>query len=139
MVPSSMIIIVADDERLTCDGFSLGETVRLGHFEFIVNYFSGLSLSHRRSDASATFMVSTQSGAPTPRRATIEDSVEEFHTTSSGEGSFGHPSPRRHDTGASLTPITTMPRMENAPATQATTTVPPWMVAPRRETDLHFE
>jgi hypothetical protein len=39
----------------------------------------------------------------------IEDSTEEFLTTSSGEGSFGLPSPRKHDMRASLTPVTTTP------------------------------
>jgi hypothetical protein len=33
-----------------CSGFSLGETVYLGSFEFITDYFGGLSLSPRRSD-----------------------------------------------------------------------------------------
>jgi hypothetical protein len=44
----------------------------------------------------------------------MEDSAKEFHTTSSREGSFDLPSPRRHDMGASLAPVTTTPRMENA-------------------------
>jgi hypothetical protein len=44
MVPSSTITVAADGERLTCGGFSLGVTVHLGNFEFIANYFSGLSL-----------------------------------------------------------------------------------------------
>jgi hypothetical protein len=60
----------------------------------------------------------------------IEDSVEEFLTTSSGEGGFNLPSPRRHDMGALLAPITTTPWMENAPITQAMTTVPPWIAVP---------
>jgi hypothetical protein len=114
MVPSFVITVAADGEQLTCGGFSLSETVRLGNFEFIADYFDGLSLSPRRGDAGTAFMGSTQSGAPTPRWAMIEDSVEEFLMVSSREGSFGHPSPRRYDTGASLAPITTSPRMKNA-------------------------
>jgi hypothetical protein len=55
----------------------------------------------------------------------IEDSVEEFLTVSSGEGSFGLPSPRRRDTWASLDPATTTPWMENVPATQVMMMVPP--------------
>jgi hypothetical protein len=39
MVPSSSFIIVADGERLMCSGFSLGEPIRLGNFEFITDYF----------------------------------------------------------------------------------------------------
>jgi hypothetical protein len=47
MVPSSTIIVTADGERLTCGGFSFSETIRLGNFEFIADYFGGLSLSPR--------------------------------------------------------------------------------------------
>jgi hypothetical protein len=47
MVPSSAITVAADGKHLTCGGFSLGETVRLGKFEFITDYFSSLSLSLR--------------------------------------------------------------------------------------------
>jgi hypothetical protein len=65
MVPSSVISITG--ERLTCDGFSLGETVRLGNFEFIVDYFSGLSLSPRRGNTGTAFMGTTHSGASTSR------------------------------------------------------------------------
>jgi hypothetical protein len=57
----------------------------------------------------------------------IEDSTEEVLIVSSGDGGFDLPSPRRHSMGASLTPITTIPQMENAPAAQGTMTVPPWM------------
>jgi hypothetical protein len=48
MVPLSALAFSADGERLTCDDFSLSETVCLGSFEFIADYFSGLSLSPRR-------------------------------------------------------------------------------------------
>jgi hypothetical protein len=37
MVPSSAITVAADSEHLMCGGFSLGETVCLGSFEFIVD------------------------------------------------------------------------------------------------------
>jgi hypothetical protein len=67
MVPSSAIAIAADNERITCGGFTLGETVRLGNFEFIADYFGGLSLSPKRGDEEAAFMGSTHSGASTPR------------------------------------------------------------------------
>jgi hypothetical protein len=140
MVPSSVITVAANGERLMCGGFSLGETVRLGNFEFIADYFGGLSLSPRTDDVgTAAFMVSTHSGAPTLRRAMIEDSTEEFLMASSGAGSFGLPSPRMRGTGALLTPVTTTPRMENALITQATMTVPPQMAAPRPKTCLPFE
>jgi hypothetical protein len=49
MVPSSAITVSADGEHLTCGGFSLGETVHLGSFDFIADYFDGLNLSPRRA------------------------------------------------------------------------------------------
>jgi hypothetical protein len=69
----------------------------------------------------------------------IGDATEEFHTAPSGEGNFDLPSPRRRDMGASLAPVTTTLWKENAPAAQATMTVPPQMVVPRLETGLPFE
>jgi hypothetical protein len=139
MVPSSAITVVADNERLTCGGFSLSETVHLRNFEFIADYFGGLRLSPRRGDSDATFMSSTRSGTPSPQRAMIEDSSEKFLMASSREGGFVLPSPRRHGIGAPPAPITTTPWMENAPATLATTTVPPWTAAARLDTDLRVE
>jgi hypothetical protein len=109
MVPSSTITIIADGECLTCSGLSLGETVRLGNFEFIPDYFGGLRLSPRRGDEGAAFMGSTHSRASTPRWAMIEDSAKEFPLASSGKGSFGLPSPRRRVMGASLAPVTATP------------------------------
>jgi hypothetical protein len=66
MVPSSVITIAADSERLMSGGFSLGETIHLGSLKFITDYFGSLSLSPRRGDSGATFMGSTQSGTPSP-------------------------------------------------------------------------
>jgi hypothetical protein len=66
MVPSSLTAIAADGEHLTCGGFSLGESLRLGNFEFITDYFSGLSLSPRWGNEGVIFMGSTHSGASTP-------------------------------------------------------------------------
>jgi hypothetical protein len=117
MVPSSSIAIVADSERIMCSGFSLGEPVLLGNFEFIVDYFGGLSLSPRRGNEGTAFVGSTCCGASTPQWATMEDSTEEFLTASSGEGSFNHTSPRQRTTRASFSPATTTTRKENAPAT----------------------
>jgi hypothetical protein len=107
--PSSVITVTADSERLTCGGFSLGETVHLGCFEFIADYFCGLSLSPRRGDLDAAFMGSTRSGTPSPRHVMIEDSIEEFLTTSSSEGGFNLPSPKSHGTAAPSAPVTTTP------------------------------
>jgi hypothetical protein len=63
--PSSSILIAYDEEHLACGGFSLSETVRLGNFEFIINYFGSQSLSPRRGDVGATFVGSIHSGAST--------------------------------------------------------------------------
>jgi hypothetical protein len=84
-------------------------------------------------------MVSTRSGASARRWAMIEDSSKGFLMESSGEGSFDLPSPKKHSAGASLTRATTTPWMENAPATQAMMTVPPWTMAPWPESSLPFE
>jgi hypothetical protein len=91
MVPSSAVTVTTDGERLTCGGFSLGETVRLWSIEFVVGYFGGLSLSPRRGDSSTAFMGSTHSRTPSPWRAMIEDSIDEFLMTSSREGAFASP------------------------------------------------
>jgi hypothetical protein len=141
MVLSSAITIAADDEHLTCSGFSLGEIIHLGSFEFIIDYFGGLSLFPRRGNSSAAFMGSTRSGTPSSWWAMIVDSAKEFLMVSNGEGGSGLPSPRRGSTGAPPTPVTTTPWMENGLATQAMTTVPPWTVVPRprvRERALAF-
>jgi hypothetical protein len=66
MVPSSALTISADGDHLMCDGFSLGETVHLGSFKFIIDYFNGLSLSPRRGDSGSAFMGSTHNGTPFP-------------------------------------------------------------------------
>jgi hypothetical protein len=112
MVLSSPLAIATDSECLTCGDFSLGETVRLGSFEFITDCFDGLSLSPKRKDSSATFMGSTRSGSLSPW-AMIEDSTKEFYTASSGEGSSGLPFPQRHDTGAPPAPIVTTPWLKD--------------------------
>jgi hypothetical protein len=138
-VPSSAINVTADGECLTCVGFSFGETVRLGSFEFITDNFGGLSFSPRRGNSSVAFMGSTHSGTPSPRWAMIEDSTEEFLTVSSNEGVFNLLSPRRHCTGALPTPVATTPWTEITPATQATMTVPLQMAASWPDTSLPFE
>jgi hypothetical protein len=139
MVPSSVITIAADGEHLTCSGFSISEIICLGNFEFITNYFGGLSLSPRRGDSSTAFMGSTHSGTPSSRRAIREDSAEGFLMTSSGEGGFGLPSPKRRGTGAPPAPVTTTPWMENAPVTQAAMTIPPWTTVLWPDTSIPFE
>jgi hypothetical protein len=139
IVSLSSFTVSGDGERLMCGGFSLSETIHLGSFDFIADYFGGLSLPHRRNDSGTSFMGSTRSGPPSPRWVMIEDSIEEFHTASSGEGGFGLPSPRRHDMRALPAPLTTTPWLENAPATRAMMMVPPWALAAWLDIGLPFE
>jgi hypothetical protein len=124
-----------DDKRLTCGGFSLGEPVRLGNFEFITDYFSGLSLSPRGSDEGVVFVGSTHSGTSTPQWAMIVDSAEEYLTVSSGERVIDHLSPRQHSTGALLAPTSTTTWKE-APSMMR---FPLRMVVPRSETNYLSE
>jgi hypothetical protein len=62
MVYSSMLIITTDGERLTCGGFSLGETVHFGSLEFIADYFGSLRLSPKGSDSGTIFVGMTRGG-----------------------------------------------------------------------------
>jgi hypothetical protein len=69
---------------------SAGSLICTRHrFEFIANYFHVLSRSSRRSNSDSTFIGSTHSGTPSPWWAMIQDSTEEFLTTSGGEGGTG--------------------------------------------------
>jgi hypothetical protein len=95
MVHSSALAVSIDNAHLSCGGFSQGETICFVSLEFIADCFSGLSLSPRRNDSGAAFMV--------------QDSTKEFCTSSSKEGASGHPSSRRHDTGAPPAPVATTP------------------------------
>jgi hypothetical protein len=121
MVPSSPITIAVDGESLMCGGFFFGETIHLGNFELIADYFGDLSLSPRKGDEGTACMDSTRSGASTLQWAMVEDSADEFPMVSIREGSFSLPSPRWRSTGASLTPSRTTPRIDNAPAPQCHT------------------
>jgi hypothetical protein len=78
-------------------------------------------------------MGTTHSGSPS-LWAMIEDSTEEFYTASSGEGGSNFSFSSRHDTGAPPAPVVTIPWLDNIPATQVMTMVPPWMPAPRSDT-----
>jgi hypothetical protein len=85
MVPSSALALAANGEPLSCDGFSLGETICFGSLEFIAECFGGLSLSPRRDGLDAAAMGSTRNGPPSSLRALIGDSTEEFHMASDGD------------------------------------------------------
>jgi hypothetical protein len=69
----------------------------------------------------------------------IEDSTEEFHTASSGEGGSAHSSPRRHDMGALLAPVTTTPWLEDTPTTELVMMVPLRALVSRPDTCHSFE
>jgi hypothetical protein len=88
---SPYLTVTADSERPSSDVFSLGETIRFGSLEFIVDHFGGLSLSPIRD--TAVMMDSTHGGTLSPLWATTEDSVEEFHKVSDGEGRIDLPFP----------------------------------------------
>jgi hypothetical protein len=64
MVPSSMLIVIAGDERLSCGGFSLDETIRFRSLEFIADCFGGLSLSPMGDGSEAIIMGSARDGPP---------------------------------------------------------------------------
>jgi hypothetical protein len=130
MVPSSALAIAADGEHLSCDVFSLGETIHFGSLKFIADHLGGLSLSPMWDGLGATIMVSTHSETPSPLRSMIGYSVEECHMTSDEEGRIDLPSPRKHGTGASSAPTTTISWPETTPPTQAMTTILPWQSAP---------
>jgi hypothetical protein len=104
MVPSSVITVTANGERLTCGGFPLGKTIRLESFEFIIDNFSILILSPRRGDSGVTFMGSTRSGTPPPWRAMIEDFAKKFLMVSSMEGALVSPLPAGAARGLYLLP-----------------------------------
>jgi hypothetical protein len=108
MVHSSALVVSTYDKHLTCDGFSLGETIHFGHLDFITNGFGGLSLSPSGNDSCATFMGS-------PRSRPLHQGV--LHGFKQ-KGGFGFPSSRRHGMGAPPAPIAIMPWLKDAPATQ---------------------
>jgi hypothetical protein len=132
MVPSSSIAVTADSEHLACGGFSLGEPILFGNFDFITDYFGVLSLSQMGGNDGFIFVGSTHCGASTPQRVLVEDSTEEFLTRASGEGSISHSSPRQHSTGALFSNTTTATWKENVPTM---TRFSLQMVVPQPETN----
>jgi hypothetical protein len=65
MVPSFVLAVSIDGERLTCGGFYLSKIIHFWSLQFITDCFRDLSLSPRRNDLDAGFMGSTRSG-PVP-------------------------------------------------------------------------
>jgi hypothetical protein len=133
MVPSLVLVVAADGERLSCDVYSLGETICFRSLKFISDCFSGLSLSPMWDGSCAVVMASTRGGPPSLLWVMTRDSVEEFHMTSYGEGRIDLSSARRHGMGASTALATTIPWLETTLTAQAMMTILPWQVAPRHE------
>jgi hypothetical protein len=133
-----MLAITTDGKHLTCGGFSLGETVCFGSLDFIADYFSSLNLSPKGSDSGTIFMGMVHSGSPS-LHTILEDSADEFYSTSSGEGSSGFPICRRHSMGTLPTPLTTTPRPEDASTPQTMATNLPWTIVLWPDTELPFE
>jgi hypothetical protein len=129
MVHSSTLAVTTDSEHLIRGGFSLGETVHFGSLEFIVDCFSSMSLSPKGSNLGIVFMGATCSWSPL-LRTILKDSTDEFYTTSSREGSSGHPVSRRCNMGTPYAPIATTPWPEDAFTPQTMMTVPPWTITP---------
>jgi hypothetical protein len=87
----------------------------------------------------AAIMGSTRSGTPSLLWDMTGDSIDEFHTASDGEGRIDLPSPRRHGTGPSTAPATTILWSETTPTAQAIKTILPRHVASRHEPRLRAE
>jgi hypothetical protein len=143
MVPSSVLAIAANSECLSCSGFSLGETIRFGSLEFIINRFGGLSLSPMGDGSNAIVMGSTCGEPPSPLWAMMGDSVAEFHMASDGEGKINLLSTRRYVMGASPAPATTISRLESTPTARAPVAIPsrqamPWLDTNRPSSDGAF-
>jgi hypothetical protein len=90
MVHSSMLVITTDGELLTCGGFTLSETINFESLEFIADSFSSLNHSPKGSDLGIIFMGTARSRSPS-LCLILEDSTNEFNTTSSREGSSYFP------------------------------------------------
>jgi hypothetical protein len=75
MVPSWALTVAADVERLSCDVFSLSETIHFGSLEFMTNHFGSLGLSPMGDGSGAAIMGSTHGETPSSLWAMIGDSV----------------------------------------------------------------
>jgi hypothetical protein len=134
MVPSSMLAISTSDERLSCDGFSLGQTIHFGSLEFIVDHFGDLSFSPMGDSSDVVVMGSNHGGCPhngsgqeTSPRGSPWLWMEEEGSTSLLLGGMAR----------GLRPP--QPQPENPPTVQATTTTPLWQATPWSDTNLPLE
>jgi hypothetical protein len=114
MVHSSKLVVTANDEHLTCGGFSLSETICFGILEFIAICFGSLSHSPEGNDSGTVFVGTARSGSPS-LHTILEDSIDKFYIASSAEGSSGFPVSWRRNMVTPPVPITTTPRPDDAP------------------------
>jgi hypothetical protein len=135
MVHTSMLAVITDGKCLTYGGLSLGETVCFRSLKFIADYFGSLSLSPKGNDSGTVFVGMTHGGSPS-LQTILENSTNEFYTTSSGEGSSGFPISQRSSMGTPPPPIATIPWPEDALTSQTMTMVPLRTIAPRPDTEL---
>jgi hypothetical protein len=124
MVPSLAFVTATGGECLSCDGFSLGETICFGSLELITDQFGGMSLSPLWNGLGTTAMGPACGGSLLPQWIMVGNPTEGFPTAPSGEGRTDLPFPGRHDMKASPTSTTTMPRPESPPINQAMATIP---------------
>jgi hypothetical protein len=61
MVPASALAVAADGKCMSCNVFSLVETIRFESLDFIPDRFNGLSLSPMGNGSGAAIMGSTRS------------------------------------------------------------------------------
>jgi hypothetical protein len=64
MVPSSTFVPITGGEHSPGNVFPLGKTIRFGSLEFVVDRFSGLSLSTLGGSSGAVVMGPTHGGPP---------------------------------------------------------------------------
>jgi hypothetical protein len=139
MVPSSVFIAATGSEHLSCDGFSLGETISFGNLEFIADLFGGLSLSPLRDGSGVIIMGPTHCEPQLLQHTMTGDPTEGFPTTPNGEGRIDLPFLGRHNMKAPPTSTTTIPRPGNSRADQATMTIRAQQETPRPDANLPLE
>jgi hypothetical protein len=126
MVLSSKPIIVANGNNLTSVGFTMGETIRFGSLEFIVDNFGDLSLSAEGNDSS-TVLVGMVHSRPPSLHTILEESTDEDDTASNGKGSSVLPILQGCNVMTMTTPITTTtPPPENTLVLLTIPTVSAW-------------
>jgi hypothetical protein len=135
MVHTSTLAVITDGKCLTYGGLSLGETVCFRSLKFIADYFGSLSLSPKGNDSGTVFVGMIHVGSPS-LQTILENSTNEFYTTSSGEGSSGFPISQRSSMGTPPPPIATIPWPEDALTSQTMMMVPLRTIAPRPDTEL---